>query len=84
VLVLSNDYNTHRGIRGDEYSATILFTTFVMVALAAAHLLTPDIYDTAPSPVVACLSGGSKGASVMLLLLLLPSSSCWAYSPSTC
>jgi NADH-quinone oxidoreductase subunit N len=36
VLVLSHRYNTHRNIRGEEYSATILFTTFGMVALASA------------------------------------------------
>jgi NADH-quinone oxidoreductase subunit N len=173
VLVLSERYNTHRGIRGEEYPATVLFTTFGMVALASAtnlliiflglesmtfgfyilvaiereqavsseaglkylltgalsaaflafgiaflycvsgtldigevmrrtlaapppdaialagwafvligiafklslapaHLWTPDIYEAAPAPVVAFLSGGSKGAAVLLLLLMLP------------
>lgn len=174
VLVLSHGYNIHRNIRGEEYSATILFTTFGMVALASAtdllilflgletltygfyiltaidrertvsgeaglkfllmgllsstfmvfgiallycvagtlkidevmrltlttsaagdpialagwaciligmafklslvpaHLWTPDIYDAAPAPVVAFISGGSKGAAVLLLILLLP------------
>jgi len=172
VLALSGEYNSHRGIRGEEYPATILFTTFGMVALASAtnlltlflgleamtfgfyflvaidrdreisaeaglkyllmgvlstaflafgiallycisgtlairevmrislwpgavnpaalagwaclltgiafklslvpaHLWTPDIYEAAPTPVVAFLSGGSKGASVVLLILLL-------------
>jgi NADH-quinone oxidoreductase subunit N len=176
VLALSSGYNIRRGIRGEEYPATILFTTFGMVALASAtnlltvflgleamtfgfyflvaidrerevsaeaglkyllmgvlstaflafgiallycvggtlgikeamqltlvsgtpnpialagwgclligiafklslvpaHLWTPDIYEAAPSPVVAFISGGSKGASVMLLLLLLPHAS---------
>ncbi len=173
VLVLSDSYNRHREITGEEYPATILFTTFGMVALASstnlltlflgleamtfgfyilvaidlnretsgeaglkyllmgalsaaflafgialiyclagtldimdavqlslanetpnpiaiagwgclligiafklslvpAHLWTPDIYEAAPSPVVAFLSGGSKAASVLLFLLLLP------------
>jgi len=173
VLVFSEGYNRQRGITGEEYPATILFTTFGMVALASAtnlltlflgleamtfgfyilaaidrdrelsgeaglkyllmgafsaaflafgiallycvagtlaisdavqltlasrtpdpvalagwgclltgiafklslvpaHLWTPDIYEAAPSPVVAFLSGGSKGASLLLLLLLLP------------
>lgn len=173
VLVLSSSYNRHRGISGEEYPSTVLFTTFGMVALASstnlltlflgleamtfgfyilvaidlnretsgeaglkyllmgalsaaflafgialiyclagtldimdavqfsltdetpnpiamagwgclligiafklslvpAHLWTPDVYEAAPSPVAAFLSGGSKGASVLLLLLLLP------------
>lgn len=172
VLALSGGYNRYRGIDGEEYPATILFTTFAMVALAAAtnllivflalesmtfgfyilaavdrgkkvaseaglkyllmgvlsaaflsfgiallyciagtlaigevmqrtlagdanpvalagwgclligiafklslapaHLWTPDIYEAAPAPVVAFLSGASKAAAVLLLLLLLP------------
>lgn len=173
VLVLSSGYNAYRDIRGEEYPATVLFTTFGMVALASAtnlliiflgleamtfgfyilaaidreqkvsseaglkyllmgavsaaflafgiallycvagtlgiselmqhtlaygtrnpvavagwaclligiafklslvpaHLWTPDVYDAAPAPVVAFLSGASKGAAVLLLLLLLP------------
>jgi NADH-quinone oxidoreductase subunit N len=173
VLVLSHGYNAHRHIRGEEYPATILFTTFGMVTLAAAtnllviflgleamtfgfyilaaidrersvsseaglkyllmgavsaaflafgiallycvagtlgigevmhatlgggtvdpvalagwgcvllgiafklslvpvHLWTPDVYEAAPAPVVAFLSGASKAAAVVLLLLLLP------------
>jgi NADH-quinone oxidoreductase subunit N len=173
VLVFAKGYDTHRGIRGEEYPATILFTTFGMVALASAtdflilflgleamtfgfyilaaidrgrkvsseaglkyllmgvlsaaflafgiallyciagtlgisevmqrtltdgarnpvalagwgcvligvayklslvpaHLWTPDVYEAAPAPVVAFLSGGSKAAAVLLLLVLLP------------
>ena len=173
VLVLSNGYNRHRNIQGEEYPATILFATFGMVALAAAtnlmilflgleamtfafyilaaidrersvsgeaglkyllmgalsaaflafgialiycvsgtldiievmhrslagnvhnpvalagwgcvligiafklslipaHLWTPDVYEAAPAPVVVFLSGGSKSAAVLFLLLLLP------------
>jgi NADH-quinone oxidoreductase subunit N len=173
VLALSGGYNRYRGIDGEEYPATILFTTFGMVALAAAtnllivflgletmtfgfyilaavdrgkkvaseaglkyllmgvlsaaflsfgiallyciagtlaigevmqrtlaygmtnptalagwgclligiafklslvpaHLWTPDIYEAAPAPVVAFLSGASKAAAILLLLLLLP------------
>jgi NADH-quinone oxidoreductase subunit N len=169
VLVLSHDYNEHRDIRGEEYPATILFTTFGMLVLASAtnlmalflgleamtfgfyilvaidlkretssevglkyllmgaiaaaflafgiallyagtgsmaigdavrlaagnrialagwgfilagiafklslvpaHLWTPDVYQGAPSPVVGFLSAASKGATVVMLLLLLP------------
>ncbi len=36
VLLLSHSYNRHRDIAGEEYPATILFTTFGMVALASA------------------------------------------------
>jgi NADH-quinone oxidoreductase subunit N len=42
------------------------------LSLAPAHLWTPDIYEAAPAPVVAFLSGASKAAAVLLLLLLLP------------
>lgn len=167
VLVFSRQYNRWRGITGEEYPATVLFTTFGMVALAGssnlmtlflgleamsfgfyflvgcdlrrerpsgvgmkylliggisaallafgialiycaagtlevaraflpasaislagwsflligiafklslvpAHLWTPDIYAEAPAPVTAFLSAGSKGAAVLLLLLILP------------
>jgi NADH-quinone oxidoreductase subunit N len=41
ALLLSSNYNEQRGIAGEEYPATILFTTFGMVALASAtNLLT--------------------------------------------
>jgi NADH-quinone oxidoreductase subunit N len=169
VLLLSHDYNEQRGIRGEEYPATILFVAFGMAALAAAtnflvlflgleamtfgfyilvaidltknegaesglkyllmgavaaaflafgiaclyagtgtleiarvmksgmsnplvaagwgvlligiafklslvpaHLWTPDVYEGAPAPVTAFLSAASKGATVVMLLLLLP------------
>jgi len=36
VLILSRGDNTYRGISGEEYPATILFTAFGMVALASA------------------------------------------------
>jgi len=42
------------------------------LSLVPAHLWTPDIYQGAPAPVVALLSGGSKAAALLLLLLLLP------------
>ena len=42
------------------------------LSLAPAHLWTPDVYQGAPAPVVAFLSGGSKMAAILLLLLLLP------------
>lgn len=44
------------------------------LSLAPAHLWTPDVYQGAPAPVTAFLSGGSKGATIILLLLLLPQS----------
>ena len=42
------------------------------LSLAPAHLWTPDVYQGAPAPVAAFLSGGSKAAAVLLLLMLLP------------
>jgi len=42
------------------------------LSLVPAHLWTPDVYEGAPAPVVAFLSGGSKAAALLLLLLLLP------------
>jgi NADH-quinone oxidoreductase subunit N len=42
------------------------------LSLVPAHLWTPDIYQGAPAPVVAFLSGGSKAASLLFLLMLLP------------
>jgi NADH-quinone oxidoreductase subunit N len=41
VLCLSSGYNREKGISGEEYPATVLFTTFGMLALASAtNLLT--------------------------------------------
>lgn len=42
------------------------------LSLAPAHLWTPDVYQGAPAPVTAFLSAGSKGATILFLLLLLP------------
>ncbi|MDD5286957.1 MAG: NADH-quinone oxidoreductase subunit N [Desulfuromonadaceae bacterium] len=42
------------------------------LSLVPAHLWTPDVYQGAPAPVTAFLSGGSKGAAILLLLFLLP------------
>jgi len=42
------------------------------MSLVPAHLWTPDVYQGAPTPTVALLSGCSKGATVLLLLMLLP------------
>jgi NADH-quinone oxidoreductase subunit N len=52
--------------------ACILIGMAFKLSLVPAHLWTPDIYDAAPAPVVAFISGGSKGAAVLLLILLLP------------
>ncbi len=50
----------------------VLIGIIFKLSLVPAHLWTPDIYEAAPAPVVAFLSGGSKGATVLLLLLLWP------------
>jgi len=42
------------------------------LSLVPAHLWTPDVYQGSPAPVTAFLSAGSKGAAILLLLLLLP------------
>jgi NADH-quinone oxidoreductase subunit N len=42
------------------------------LSLAPAHLWTPDVYQGAPAPITAFLSAGSKGATILLFLLLLP------------
>lgn len=42
------------------------------LSLAPAHLWTPDVYQGAPAPVTTFLSAGSKGATIVLLLMLLP------------
>ncbi len=41
------------------------------VSLVPAHLWTPDVYQGAPTPVVAFLAAGSKGGAVVALVLLL-------------
>ncbi|MDD2900065.1 MAG: NADH-quinone oxidoreductase subunit N [Desulfuromonadaceae bacterium] len=52
--------------------ACLLAGTAFKLSLVPAHLWTPDVYHGAPAPVVAFLSGGSKGAAILMLLLLLP------------
>jgi len=42
------------------------------ISLVPLHLWTPDVYQGAPTPVVAFLSTGSKGAAFAALLLLIP------------
>lgn len=41
------------------------------ISLVPAHLWTPDVYQGAPTPVVAFLSTASKGAAIIFLLLLI-------------
>jgi len=41
------------------------------LSLVPAHLWTPDVYQGAPAPVAAFLSGGSKAAAVLFTVLLL-------------
>lgn len=50
----------------------VLISVAFKLSLVPAHLWTPDVYQGAPAPVVAFLSAGSKGATVLLLLMLLP------------
>jgi len=52
--------------------ACLLAGVAFKLSLAPAHLWTPDVYQGAPAPVTAFLSAGSKGAAILLLLLLLP------------
>ena len=52
--------------------ACLLAGVAFKLSLAPAHLWTPDVYQGAPAPVTAFLSGGSKAAAILLLLLLLP------------
>jgi NADH-quinone oxidoreductase subunit N len=42
-----------------------------------AHLWTADVYEGAPAPITALLSTASKGASLAVLLLLLPLFGSW-------
>ncbi|GAM11670.1 NADH-quinone oxidoreductase subunit N [Geobacter sp. OR-1] len=51
----------------------ILIGIAFKLSLVPAHLWTPDIYQGAPAPVTALLSALSKGATVAMLLLILPS-----------
>ncbi|MBT0664699.1 NADH-quinone oxidoreductase subunit N [Geobacter pelophilus] len=51
------------------------------LSLVPAHLWTPDIYQGAPAPVTAFLSALSKGATVALLLLILPTGDLGAIRP---
>ncbi len=45
------------------------------MSLVPAHLWTPDVYQGAPTPVAAILSGCSKGAAILALIILLPMAS---------
>lgn len=49
----------------------ILIGTAFKLSLVPAHLWTPDIYQGAPAPVVAFLSGGSKSAAILFAVMLL-------------
>jgi NADH-quinone oxidoreductase subunit N len=52
------------------------------VSLVPFHLWTPDVYEGAPTPVVAFLATGSKAAGVAALLLLLgKSGTAFLYGP---
>jgi len=47
------------------------------LSLVPAHLWTPDVYQGAPAPVTALLSTASKSASLVALLLLVPTLAGW-------
>ncbi len=49
----------------------ILIGAAFKLSLVPAHLWTPDVYQGAPAPVVAFLSGGSKSASIVFAVMLL-------------
>lgn len=49
----------------------ILIGTAFKLSLVPAHLWTPDVYQGAPAPVVAFLSGGSKCAAILFAVILL-------------
>ena len=48
------------------------------LSLVPAHLWTADVYQGAPAPVTALLSTASKGASLVVLLILLPLFGVWS------
>jgi len=50
----------------------ILVGAAFKLSLVPAHLWTPDVYQGGPAPVTAFLSACSKGATVAMLLLILP------------
>lgn len=50
----------------------LLISVAFKMSLVPAHLWTPDVYQGAPTPIVALLSGCSKGATILLLLMVLP------------
>jgi NADH-quinone oxidoreductase subunit N len=50
----------------------ILIGIAFKLSLVPSHLWTPDVYQGAPAPVAAFLSAGSKAATVVMLLLILP------------
>jgi NADH-quinone oxidoreductase subunit N len=49
----------------------VLIGVAFKLSLVPAHLWTPDVYQGAPAPVVAFLSGGSKAAAILFAVLLL-------------
>ncbi|MFA7062171.1 MAG: proton-conducting transporter membrane subunit, partial [Pedobacter sp.] len=50
----------------------ILLGMAFKLSLAPTHLWTPDVYQGAPAPVTALLSTASKAASLVALLLIIP------------
>ncbi len=63
--------NAHDPVALAGWGCVLIGIAFKL-SLVPAHLWTPDVYEAAPAPVVAFLSGGSKSAAILLLLLLLP------------
>ncbi len=76
TLLLSHDFNERRGIRGEEYPATILFAVFGMTVLSAATTLLTlflglEALTFAFYILVAMDTGSSRGAEAGLKYLLL-------------
>ncbi|MBT0651607.1 NADH-quinone oxidoreductase subunit N [Geomobilimonas luticola] len=76
TLLLSHDFNERRGIRGEEYPATILFALFGMSVLAAASTLLTlflglEALTFAFYILVAMDKGSDRGAEAGLKYLLL-------------
>jgi NADH-quinone oxidoreductase subunit N len=67
----------HRAMAAENHSFVILALIFMLIGIlfkvsaAPFHVWTPDVYEGAPSPVVALLSTAPKAAAFALLLRVL-------------
>ncbi len=69
ALTLPQDMPSGLALAG--WSCILIGVAFKL-SLVPAHLWTPDVYQAAPAPVAAFLSGGSKTAAILFLTALLP------------